>query len=111
MKTINLASQKGASGKTTLVSHLAVETERAGDGPAWMIDTDRQATLSQWHERREARTAPAGRRALFANWAQGWTRWPVRGRHDGRAHSPRAGRQESRRSGSCRAVQMREIMF
>lgn len=56
MKTIIVASQKGGSGKTTLVSHLAVEAERAGDGPAWMIDTDRQATLSQWHERREADT-------------------------------------------------------
>lgn len=24
-----------------------------GDAPAWLIDTDRQATLSRWHERRE----------------------------------------------------------
>jgi chromosome partitioning protein len=56
MKTIIVASQKGGSGKTTLVSHLVVEAERVGDGPAWMIDTDRQATLSQWHERREADT-------------------------------------------------------
>lgn len=54
MKTIIVASQKGGSGKTTLVSHLAVEVERAGDGPAWIVDTDRQGTLSQWHERREA---------------------------------------------------------
>jgi chromosome partitioning protein len=56
MKTIIVASQKGGSGKTTLVSHLAVEAERAGDGPAWMIDTDRQGTLSRWHESREADT-------------------------------------------------------
>lgn len=56
MKTIIVASQKGGSGKTTLVSHLAVETERAGDGPAWIIDTDRQGTLSRWHENRAVDT-------------------------------------------------------
>jgi chromosome partitioning protein len=56
MKTIIVASQKGGSAKTTLVAHLAVEAERAGDGPAWMVDTDRQGTLSQWHERRDAET-------------------------------------------------------
>jgi chromosome partitioning protein len=53
MKTIVIASQKGGSGKTTLASHLAVEAERVGDGPAWVIDTDPQRTLSHWHERRE----------------------------------------------------------
>jgi len=56
MKTILLASQKGGSGKTTLAAHLAVEAERAGDKPAWLIDTDRQATLSTWHHRRAADT-------------------------------------------------------
>lgn len=56
MKTIVITSQKGGSGKTTLAAHLAVEAERAGDGPAWLIDTDEQGTLSQWHERREAET-------------------------------------------------------
>src|ERR1700731_990656 len=54
MKTIIVTSQKGGSGKTTLAAHLAVEVERAGDGPAWLIDTDKQATLSLWHERRES---------------------------------------------------------
>jgi chromosome partitioning protein len=54
MKTIVVASQKGGSSKTTLVSCLAVEAERVGDGPAWIIDTDQQGTLSQWHERRAA---------------------------------------------------------
>lgn len=52
MKTILLKSQKGGSGKTTLSAHLAVEAERQGDGPAWIVDTDKQATLSQWHDRR-----------------------------------------------------------
>lgn len=56
MKTIVIASQKGGSGKTTLAAHLAVESERAGDGPAWLVDTDKQSTLSLWHERREAET-------------------------------------------------------
>jgi chromosome partitioning protein len=52
MKTITIASQKGGSGKTTLVSHLAVEAERVG-GVTWVIDTDQQATLSLWHDRRK----------------------------------------------------------
>jgi chromosome partitioning protein len=56
MKKIVITSQKGGSGKTTLAAHLAVEAERAGDAPAWLIDTDEQGTLSQWHERREAET-------------------------------------------------------
>jgi chromosome partitioning protein len=54
MKTIVISSQKGGGGKTTLTALLSVEAERAGDGPAWLIDTDQQGTLSQWHERREA---------------------------------------------------------
>lgn len=51
MKTIIIESQKGGSGKTMLVAHLAVEAERKAEA-AWVIDTDRQATLSLWHERR-----------------------------------------------------------
>jgi chromosome partitioning protein len=56
MKTILITSQKGGSGKTTLATHLAVEAERCGDSPAWLIDTDKQATLSVWHDRRELET-------------------------------------------------------
>lgn len=56
MKTIIVTSQKGGSGKTTLATHLAVEAERKGDAPAWLVDTDKQGTLSLWHERREAET-------------------------------------------------------
>lgn len=37
-----------------LAAHLSVEAERIGDAPVWIIDTDRQATLTRWHERREA---------------------------------------------------------
>lgn len=54
MQTIVINSQKGGSGKTTLCAHLAVEAERAGDGPVFVIDTDPQGTLSTWHEKREA---------------------------------------------------------
>lgn len=54
MKTIVINSQKGGSGKTTLCAHLAVEAQRVGDGPVYMIDTDPQGTLSTWHEHRAA---------------------------------------------------------
>lgn len=56
MKKILVTSQKGGSGKTTLAAHLAVEAERSGDVPVWLIDTDKQGTLSLWHERREEET-------------------------------------------------------
>jgi chromosome partitioning protein len=59
MKTIIVTSQKGGSGKTMLTSHLAVEAERGGE-TAWLIDTDRQATLTRWHERRKADTPQRG---------------------------------------------------
>jgi chromosome partitioning protein len=54
MQTIVINSQKGGSGKTTICAHLAVEAERAGDGPVFVIDTDPQGTLSTWHEHRAA---------------------------------------------------------
>ncbi len=54
MKTIVISSQKGGSAKSTLATLLSVEAERAGDGPAWIVDTDQQGTLTRWHERREA---------------------------------------------------------
>ena len=60
MQTVVIGSQKGGSAKTTLAAHLAVEAERRGDGPAWLIDTDQQATLSTWHGRREAENSAAG---------------------------------------------------
>ncbi|MDB5978366.1 MAG: Cobyrinic acid ac-diamide synthase [Nevskia sp.] len=53
MKTIVITSQKGGSGKTTLTAHLAVEAGRSGAGPVCVIDMDKQATLSRWHDRRE----------------------------------------------------------
>ena len=56
MKTLVWNSQKGGSGKTSLCAHMAVEAERAGDGPVYLIDTDPQGTLSTWHESRQAET-------------------------------------------------------
>ena len=54
MHIIAFASQKGGTGKTTLAGHIAVQAERAGDGPAALIDTDPQGSLSAWlSERRE----------------------------------------------------------
>jgi len=56
MKTIIVANQKGGSGKSTLVTHLAVAAERAGDGPAVLTDTDPQGTTADWFNAREAET-------------------------------------------------------
>jgi len=64
MQTIIINSQKGGSGKTTLCAHLAVQAELAGDGPAFMIDTDPQGTLSTWHEKREAEKPQRAETAL-----------------------------------------------
>ena len=54
MQTIVVAGQKGGGGKTTLVAHLAVAVERAGHGPAVVVDTDPQQTLATWWRVREA---------------------------------------------------------
>jgi chromosome partitioning protein len=54
MYVIVLASQKGGAGKTTLAAHIAVAAEAAGDGPAVLIDTDQQGSLSAWWNVREA---------------------------------------------------------
>ena len=56
MQTIVINSQKGGSGKTMLCKHLAVEAERAGDGPIFLIDTDPQGTLTAWHSKRNSET-------------------------------------------------------
>ncbi|EKQ59073.1 plasmid partitioning protein-like protein [Xanthomonas citri pv. malvacearum str. GSPB1386] len=51
-----LASQKGGAGKTTLAAHLAIAAELAGVGPAVLIDTDPQGSLSAWWNSRDANT-------------------------------------------------------
>lgn len=55
-RVLVFASQKGGSGKTTLSGHIAVEAERAGDGPVALIDTDPQGSLAKWWNAREAST-------------------------------------------------------
>ena len=47
MPTVAVISQKGGAGKTTLVLHLAAAAQEAGR-VALVIDTDPQATASQW---------------------------------------------------------------
>jgi chromosome partitioning protein len=56
MKVVVIAARKGGSGKTTLVGHLAVQSERAGQGPAALIDIDPQGSLSAWWNGRAAPT-------------------------------------------------------
>jgi chromosome partitioning protein len=70
MQTIVINSQKGGSGKTMLCKHLSVEAERAGDGPAFLIDTDPQGTLTAWHSKRAAET-PARVDLPFAGMQKG----------------------------------------
>ena len=47
MTTIAIISQKGGAGKTTLAIHLAAAAQEAGR-VALVVDTDPQATASQW---------------------------------------------------------------
>ena len=56
VRVVVFASQKGGSGKTTLSGHIAVEAERAGDGPVALIDTDPQGLLAKWWNARAAST-------------------------------------------------------
>ena len=54
MPTIAVISQKGGAGKTTLAIHLATAAQDAGK-VALIVDTDPQATASQWGQWREGR--------------------------------------------------------
>jgi len=65
MRVLVFASQKGGSGKTTLAGHIAVEAERAGDGPVALIDTDPQGSLAKWWNSRES-PAPVFIQSVFS---------------------------------------------
>jgi chromosome partitioning protein len=52
MRVIVVASQKGGVGKTTIAAHLAVHACMVGQGPAVLIDTDPQGSLSEWWDAR-----------------------------------------------------------
>jgi chromosome partitioning protein len=67
---IAVAQRKGGSGKTTLVAHLATTWAAAGHDVA-LIDTDPQASLTQWHRRREERMG-RGQTGLEFTTAIGW---------------------------------------
>jgi chromosome partitioning protein len=48
-----VSSQKGGSGKTTISAHLAVQAGLAGDGPAVLVDSDPQGSLTEWWRARK----------------------------------------------------------
>jgi len=52
MFKIVISSQKGGSGKTALCRILSVEAARLKT-LVFLIDTDPQRTLTEWHEARE----------------------------------------------------------
>jgi chromosome partitioning protein len=56
MRTLVIASQKGGVGKTTLAGHLGVMAGINKNGPVALIDTDPQASLSNWWNERKAET-------------------------------------------------------
>src|ERR1700732_4974466 len=62
---IAIAQHKGGSGKTTLAAHLAVTWASVGRVVA-LIDTDPQASLARWHQRREDRLGRGGTGLRFA---------------------------------------------
>lgn len=57
MYVISLVTQKGGCGKTTLATNLAVTAAQAGQR-ALILDTDPQASASQWWESRDETHAP-----------------------------------------------------
>jgi chromosome partitioning protein len=50
---IVVASQKGGVGKTTIAAHLAVRAVLEGRGPAALVDTDPQGSLTEWWNARK----------------------------------------------------------
>jgi chromosome partitioning protein len=56
MRILVLASAKGGVGKSTLSAHLAIAAEAAGVNPVVLVDTDPQASLAKWWNKRRAET-------------------------------------------------------
>jgi chromosome partitioning protein len=54
VQVIVIASRKGGAGKSTLVSHLLVESHMRGDGPVVGIDADPMGGLTAWYDARKA---------------------------------------------------------
>jgi chromosome partitioning protein len=77
---IIIAQRKGGAGKTTLAAHLGVAWAAMGHEVA-LIDTDSQASLARWHQRREARLGGGGTGLGFA----AMTGWRAAGEIERRA--------------------------
>jgi chromosome partitioning protein len=60
MRVIVVASQKGGAGKTTIAAHLTVRAGMVGEGPAALVDTDPQGSLSEWWDARKRNNSHAG---------------------------------------------------
>ncbi len=67
---ITIAQRKGGAGKTTLAAHLGVTWANKGR-VVTLIDTDPQASLAHWYQRREERLGQAGTGLGFAA-VTGW---------------------------------------
>jgi chromosome partitioning protein len=59
MCVIVVASQKGGAGKTTVAAHLAVQVGMVGQGPAALVDTDPQGSLTEWWDTRNEDHMPS----------------------------------------------------
>jgi len=53
MKVVVVANQKGGSGKSTVLVHLAAAAEHVGNGPVVLSDTDPQGTAADWFNQRK----------------------------------------------------------
>ena len=67
---ITIAQRKGGAGKTTLAAHLGVTLASQGR-IVTLIDTDPQASLTQWYHKREARLGQSDQGLRFTA-ATGW---------------------------------------
>ncbi len=66
MKVIVVANQKGGSGKSTILVHLAAAADYVGDGPVIFSDTDPQGTAADWFNQRKKSDVETPRYAPLA---------------------------------------------